>query len=111
MGYKDHADDKKPRGGRGATNNTRRLDGLGNGRAPRAERQWGDVNPAWITAYVILLTNAGGAVRFGRSRDGAVLSLGIYLDNDSTTLWLDGSDPLEDQLQNYYEQLKIHIGE
>jgi mannose/cellobiose epimerase-like protein (N-acyl-D-glucosamine 2-epimerase family) len=111
MGYADHAKDEKRKKGRGTTNNKKRLEGLGKAGAPKSERSWGDVDPAWLLALVVLLESGGGAVRYGRSRDKAVLSIGIYLDDDSVTLWLDKDQPIEEQLRDIFEELRIRIGE
>ena len=111
MGVNDRANENKARKSRGSTNNVSRLAGLGKNGSGQGQADWGDCDPVWIAGLVVLLTKAGGAVRFGASRDGAVLSIGIYLDGDSVTLWLDGAGTYEEQISRIYENLKGRLGE
>lgn len=111
MSQLERVNEGKKKNGRGATNNQRRLAGLGSGGSRRTESHWGDVDPAWVAAFVVLLTEAGGAVMFGRSRDGAVLSVRVLMDGDAVTLWLDSGDETEVQLAALYEQLKVRLGD
>lgn len=110
MGQTNDARAERKGAKRGATNNGSRLAGLGKANKPEGTADWGDVDPVWIAGLIVLLQAAGGAVRFGRSRDGNVLSVGIYLDGDSVTLWLDGADTYEQQLSAVYENLKGRLG-
>lgn len=95
---------------RGATNNASRLAGMGKAAAQRDRASWSEVNENVMLYLVYIVTSAGGAVRFGASRDGMVLSVGIYLDGDSVTLWLDGEGTQSEQLQRIYDDVAERIG-
>jgi hypothetical protein len=38
--------------------------------------------PGWIVAAIVAVTNAGGAIQFGYSRDGGVYTIVILLDGE-----------------------------
>lgn len=48
-----------------------------------------------IAGLVIAVTGQGGAVRFGVSRDGTALAVGILGDGDPYTEWFRPSDDIE----------------
>lgn len=53
---------------------------------------WSAVHPQAVTQFMFELTEAGYAVRFGKSRDGGALAIGIYGDGDPYTEYVRPSD-------------------
>ena len=64
-------------------------------RKPKDEVSWFDVDTATIVGFVQLAERLDGAVRFGRSRDGSVYSLGFYVGEERFTEWIRGGDDAE----------------
>lgn len=48
---------------------------------------WQAVTPAILVAAIAAVARAGGALRFGYSRDGGVFALGVMGDGEPYTLW------------------------
>lgn len=59
---------------------------------------WSSVDPNIIAGLVLAVTSAGGAVRFGLSRDGTALSVGILGDGQPYTEWFRPTDDVEKDL-------------
>lgn len=95
---------------RGSVDNGKRLAAL-KGAAKVGKADWGKADPRWIAAIVILVSSASGAVRFGYSRDGGSYSLGLYLGDETQTLWYNGSEEPDAFLGSLYEELKVVTGE
>ena len=49
---------------------------------------WGTVDSGAIADFVLFAQAVDGAVRFGRSRDGATYSLGFYIGDERFTEWI-----------------------
>lgn len=96
------ADKKLEKSGskRGSVNNEGRLKKLlnktGNG---GGKADWTGADPRWVAAVVTAVTGQGGAVSFGYSRDGGAYSVGVFLDGDRETLWINGSAEINDELE------------
>jgi hypothetical protein len=56
---------------------------------------WTKVDPAIVWRLVCAVTNNGGAVRFGYSRDGGAYAVGILGDGDPYTDWVRPSEDVE----------------
>lgn len=54
----------------------------------KAEVSWGDVDDRTIRDILAFAESVDGAVRFGRSRDRAVYSLGFYIAGEHFTEWI-----------------------
>lgn len=73
----------------------------GEGRRPSRRRKkpvnevsWGDISDDTIRRLIGLAEHFDGAVRFGRSRDRSVFSIGFYIGEDRFTEWIpEGDDP------------------
>lgn len=96
-------DAKSKKGGetknaRGSTRNTDRLAafarGGGNGSAG-----WHTCDPARLQAVVVAITELGGAITLGLSRDLGAHSLTLLLDGNRSTLWFNGGADLDEKLQ------------
>lgn len=49
---------------------------------------WTEAHPDNISKVVQLVSLAGGATMFGRSRDGASLSIALFFGEDKRTVWI-----------------------
>jgi len=67
---------------------------------------WGDCEPESIAELVCALTDAEGAVLFGRSRDGMALSVTLHLDGDRQVVWLDGKRTATQQIIELVDRIK-----
>jgi len=76
---------------------------VGAGRGGAAD--WGGANAGLMLQLVCFVGDAGGAVRYGYTRDGGAYSIGIYLGEDSKTYYgneADGIDELLTELVEYF---------
>lgn len=89
---------------RGSVRNSDRLSAFGNAKRGGGA-DWGGCDPARLQAVVIGITSLGGAVTFGMSRDKGAHSLTLLLDDSRTTLWLNGSADLDEELQAVVDEL------
>lgn len=88
---------KAGNGKRGSVDNKRRLDafkvgGKGNG------ADWGGVSSEKLLAVVVAITELGGAVTVGMSRDKGAHSLTLMLDSERESLWFNGNADLDEEL-------------
>lgn len=82
---------------RGSTRNLDRLAAFsGGGGAGKAD--WGACDPARLQTVVVKITQLGGAVTIGLSRDLGAHSLTLLLDGQRTTLWFNGNADLDEEL-------------
>lgn len=56
------------------------------------EVTWRDVDDTTIRRLIELTEHYDGAVRFGRSRDRSMFSIGFYIGEDRFTEWVSGGD-------------------
>lgn len=59
---------------------------------------WSAIKPETLHELILAVTSQGGAVRFGLSRDGTALAVGILGDGDPYTEWFRPSDDIEANL-------------
>lgn len=71
----------------------------------KPEVSWGDVDDDIIVGFIQLTEELDGAVRFGRSRDRAVYSLGFYIGEDRFTEWIPGGPDAFMAFQNLFIEL------
>lgn len=105
MGVVDNIE-RKGRSKRGSVNNSKRLAAFAQSANTAREADWGACDPRWIAAVVIAITRLGGAVTFGRSRDGGAYMLTLLLDGDRQTLWFNGDASLDEELEKTYAVLE-----
>lgn len=90
-------DEAQRRRKRGSVNNTKRLDAFRKG-VGAASADWGTCEPRKLLGVVEAITNLGGAVTFGLSRDQGAHSVTIMLDGERETLWFNGNADLDEAL-------------
>ena len=64
------------------------LFGAGRAESQAKRFQWGAESAGDILALIECVTERGGAIRFGYSRDGHAGSIGIYYGDSRDTLWV-----------------------
>lgn len=85
--------------GRGSVNNTRRLEAFSQ-RGGGGQADWGGCDPLKLQEVVVAITELGGAITLGLSRDGGAHSLTLLLDGGRETLWFNGNADLSDELDS-----------
>jgi hypothetical protein len=71
----------------------------GNKRPGGSVADWHNATPEQIHRLICAVTVAGGAVRFGYTRDGGAYSIGLYLGEDSKTYYCNEAEGIDEQLQ------------
>lgn len=94
----------KKKGKRGSVRNDRRLEAFA-GREKSAAADWSGCDPERLQAVVHNITELGGAVTFGTSRDGGAYSVTLMLDGERETLWFNGDADVDEKLQTVIETL------
>lgn len=89
----------KKKASRGKTNVARSLEGLGQGKGPSGGADYAEADFALIAGIIIETTRRGGAASFGLSRDKGAYNVTIFLDGDRKTIWINGSDDLNAELE------------
>ena len=101
MGAMQNNPDKRgnPKKKRGSVKNADRL-GAFRKDSPGEGADWGGCDPQWLQNVVCGITELGGAVTFGLSRDKGAHSLTLLLDDGRQTLWYNGGAELDDELRD-----------
>ena len=86
-------------GGRGSTDNRKRLAAFARG-GDSSGADWGGCDPARLQGVIASITALGGAVTFGLSRDKGAHSLTLLLDSEKQTLWFNGGADLDEELDD-----------
>lgn len=60
---------------------------------------WGTADPKLLLRAIELVTKAGGALRFGYTRDGGAYAIGVYENGNCETEYLKPDESLDDWLQ------------
>lgn len=69
---------------------------------------WGDLNAATLMELIENVSSCGGALRFGRSRDGGALALGVYGDGDTPyTVYAGNVDEMEDHINALHAVFEV----
>ena len=71
----------------------------------KAKTSWSDVDVKLIKDLLQFAEDVDGAVRFGRSRDGSVLSLGFLIGDERFTEWIRGGTATTDELCDLLDEL------
>lgn len=66
---------------------------------------WNDIDPGTIVEFIDLVERLDGAIRFGRSRDGCVYSIGFYIGEERFTEWVRGSDDVDMEFSRLYSEI------
>lgn len=74
------------------------LSNFGSPASSQGKATWTEAHPNKVRAIVDVVTDLGGAVMFGKSRDGGALSVTVFMDGDKRTIWIGGDDDLEERL-------------
>lgn len=88
----------KKAGTRGSVRNSDRLAAFASGNG-KGDADWGACDPTRLQAVVVGITEMGGAVTLGLSRDMGAHSLTLLLDGQRTTLWFNGNADLDSELE------------
>jgi len=84
---------------RGSVNNERRLDTFRKA-VGSTGADWGGCKAEKMQGVVVAITELGGAVTFGLSRDNGAHSVTIMLDGERETLWFNGDADLDSELDS-----------
>lgn len=84
---------------RGSVDNAKRLDAFRRGKKESAA-DWGGCDPARLQTVVVQITELGGAVIFGLSRDKGSHLLTLLLDESKETLWFNGNADLDAEMDD-----------
>jgi len=95
---------------RGSTRNFDRLSAFA-GREGTGQADWGACDPARLQTVLVKITELGGAVTFGLSRDMGAHSLTLLLDGNRQTLWFNGNADLDQELLGVAEILGVMADE
>ena len=71
---------------------------------------WRDVDPQTVSGFVLLAEVLDGAVRFGRSRDGAVYSIGFYVGDEHYTEWIRNDSERDDRFTALFNEMVEDYG-
>ncbi len=91
--------EREKKGKRGSTNNKSRLDAFSRSDSSSGA-DWGACDERLLQAVVVAITELGGAVIFGLSRDKGAHSLTLLLDDKSQPLWFNGDADLSKEMQD-----------
>lgn len=97
-------DEREKRRKRGSVNNDRRLNAFASGSAGSGA-DWGGCDATRLQSVVVKITELGGAITLGLSRDGGAHSLTLMLDGDRETLWFNGGADLDEELKSVSAKL------
>lgn len=67
---------------------------------------WTKADPKMLSWAVGAVTTAGGAIRFGYTRDGSAYSIGIYLGDDRETVYARPYDDIDSILRQIAEGME-----
>lgn len=98
MSFDDEMRNRKKKS-RGKTNVARSLEGLGQADRPPGSADYAEADFSFMCGIVIEVSRRGGAVSFGLSRDRGAYNVTIFLDGDRKTVWINGSDDLNLELE------------
>jgi hypothetical protein len=91
--------EKLKRKRRGTVQNTARLDAFKEQRGA-TQASWGSCSPKGLQQVICAITEMGGAITIGLSRDLGAHSMTLLLDGGRETLWFNGDANLDDELLN-----------
>jgi hypothetical protein len=109
VGFLAGVADMPPRQGRKHTDEYRAKYAVSSPRGTVAKTgvsSWDTVDAGSIRMVISALTKAGGAIRFGVSRDGGALSVGVYLGDTYFTDWLRPDDDVEQYLEDLVSRVQ-----
>ncbi len=95
----------KRQSSRGSVDNKSRLDAFTRGRS-KGSADWETCEAEQLKAVVTRITQMGGAVTFGLSRDEGAHMVTLLLDDSKATMWYNGDADLSESLQEVLNTLK-----
>ncbi len=98
------ADKNHKKSKRGSTNNKKRLHVFRDKQAKKGA-DWGGCTAEKLQTVIVLITELGGAVTFGTSRDQGAHSLTLLLNNERETMWYNGDADLDAELEDVTGEL------
>ena len=72
------------------------------GGSPQGRADYATATPAWVMAAIVAVTNAGGAIQFGYSRDGGVYTVVILLNGEIEKNYVKQSEGLDQFCEELY---------
>ncbi len=93
---------------RGSTDNKRRLDAFKN-KAASSSAEWAACSPDKLQGVIDQITQLGGAITLGLSRNRGSYSLTLLLDDTRETMWFNGDVVLDDELDNIAGELEALV--
>lgn len=106
MGVSNNDGIKEKSKGRGATNVSRSLAGLGQAPAQADTAHWESADFSWVAGIIVETTKRGGAASFGLSRDKGAYNVTILMDGERKTVWISSSDDMNGELEKIYHFMK-----
>lgn len=91
-------EDREKTKARGSVRNADRLSAFASGNGDGGA-DWGGCDSERLQAVVVKITQLGGAITFGLSRDLGAHSITLMLDKSRKTLWYNGSADLDAELE------------
>lgn len=73
--------------------------------ASRPKADWTAVDGRWVCAAAAALGLHGGAIRLGYTRDGGAYAIGVYLNDDHKTHYLQPDSSIEEFLSQLVDAL------
>lgn len=89
---------------RGSVNNHSRLDAFAKG-SSTSFADWSTCEPEWVLSAIHQITQLGGAIVFGLSRDAGAHSVTLMLDERRETLWFNGDADLSAAMEDVCAKL------
>lgn len=71
---------------------------------------WTDIDPDIIVGLIRLVEEFDGAIRFGRSRDNAVYSIGFYLGDERFTEWIRNTPEIDMEFARLHDEIAEDFG-
>ena len=69
-----------------------------------------EATAGWLAAAIIAVTDEGGALQFGKSRDGGVFTLVILLDGEIEKVYVKQSEGIDQALEGIYHDFTTEVG-
>lgn len=73
---------------------------------PSTPADWTNANGSSILEFIQTVSKAGGAVRFGFTRDGGTYAVGVYFEGDRATFYCRPQDDIDDFMRGLLAKLE-----
>ena len=71
---------------------------------------YAEATPGWLAAAIIAVTDEGGALQLGKSRDSGVFTLVILLDGEIEKIYVKQSEGIDNALEGIYRDFTPEAG-